>query len=314
MWLLAVSAAFASAFSAWHARQPPPSPHPEPNYRYAADVWRDAAGVLADRPGVVSAERFGHATSGAPLWVFRVRDPSVPVARRMLVIAQIHALEWVPTEIATEFLAAAARHPPPGVELWIVPVLNPDGRAKVERDLDDGRNAYRRGNGANVDLNRDFAINRDEGEGLTQPESRAVDALAAAQRFDVAVSLHAFGGFVFYPWAGRWKRPEDHAELHALATVASAGMTRHPYRPRQLSRYLFAFHGPGMEIDHLYGRYGTRALLVETTRSGMSATRPKDWFTYFRWYNPREPAPHAREGVSLLRALAWHLVAEARGW
>jgi hypothetical protein len=201
----------------------------------------------------------------------------------------------------------------------VIPSLNPDGRAKVERDLVEGRNAFRRGNANNVDLNRDFEVNREaraiwrhviprryatSPSPLSQPESRALDALADAERFDVAVSLHAFGGFLYYPWAGRWERPADWKEFHRLGLVMQGAMGAHAYRPRQLSRWGFFFRGHGMEIDHLYGKYGTKAFLVETTRSGIDPLRPGEWKRHFRTYNPRDPARHVREVVDALRALA----------
>ena len=212
--------------------------------------------------------------------------------------------------------------PVPNVEIVVVPSLNPDGRAKVETDLLAGRNAYRRGNRDNVDLNRDFAVNRTSDAvwkaiipsryatspgALSQPESRALDALAAAEHFDAAVSLHAFGGFIYYPWAGRWERAPDWPEFQRLGLIMQAGMGDHAYKPRQLSRWGFFFRGLGMELDHLYGTYGTRAFLVETTRSGLSPLRPGEWGNHFRLYNPRDPAPHIRRGVGLLRALAGEL-------
>ena len=200
--------------------------------------------------------------------------------------------------------------------------LNPDGRAKVEADLLAGRNAYRRGNEENVDLNRDFAVNREaraiwrhvipkryatSPAPLSQPESRALDALTAAERFDVAVSLHAFGGFLYYPWAGLWERPDDWAEFQRLGLVMQSGMGAHAYKPRQLARWGFFFRGHGMELDHLYGTYGTKTFLVEVTRSGLSPFRPQEWGNHFRLYNPVDPAPHRKQGLGMLRALAREL-------
>jgi len=306
-----------TGFLAWAATHPP-EPHPEPAYHFAEDVWAALAPAVATMPGRVQAFELGRSTIDQPIWGFEVHEAGQPPApRKLLVFANIHALEWVPTEAALAFLQDLLADPPEGVDVTVVPILNPDGRYKVEDDLRAGRNVYRRGNWANVDLNRDFAVNREaeavwkavipgryttSPEPLSQPETRALDALAAAERFDAAVSLHAFGGFIYYPWAGRWKRAEDWHELHTLGLAMQAGMDAHAYRPRQLSRWGFFFRGQGMELDHLYGRYGTRAFLVETTRSGLNPFRG-DLRTYFRWYNPRDPAPHARSVAGMLRAL-----------
>lgn len=320
--LLAAALALALDFATFAAERPP-APHPEPAYRYAEDVWAELAPWVADRPGVVTPEVIGTSLAGRPLWAFHVADPGTPPTRSVLVFANIHALEWVPTEVAVEALVEAIQAPPRGVRLTVIPILNPDGRAKVEADLRAGENVYRRGNHAGVDLNRDFAVNREatavwkaviprryatSPAPLSQPESRALDALAARERYDQAVSLHAFGGFIYYPWAGRWERPEHWRTLHALGETMQAAMGAGAYKPRQLARWGFFFRGHGMELDHLYGSYGACTWLVETTRSGLSPLRPGEWKNHFRWYNPRDPDRHAGKGVAMLRAL-WGAVA-----
>lgn len=321
MFLVLCSLALALDFLSWSATRPA-EPHPEPAYRFAADVWAELRPGVAAKPGLVKAFEVGRTLNDEPIWGFRVAEPGREVKHKLLVMAQIHALEWVPTEAAVELLEDVIAHPPPGVAVTVIPIVNPDGRAKVERDLREGRNAYRRGNEANVDLNRDFAVNRDaqaiwrhlipkryttSPAPLSQPESRAIDALAAAERFDVAVSLHAFGGYIYYPWAGLWDRPDDWRALHERGQGMQQAMGDWAYRPRQLSRWGFFFRGHGMEIDHLYGKYGTMAYLVETTRSGLSPFRPGEWKVRFRQYNPHDPAPHAKKVSAMLRWLAWDL-------
>jgi hypothetical protein len=309
----AVSAAAFLAYAAAH----PPAAHPEPAYHFAEDVYAALAPIVAHEAGVVTPFVVGDTVRGEPIWGFRVADPGTPVTHKLLVFANIHALEWVPTEGALRFLEELAIQPPEGLAVTIIPVFNADGRFKVEEDLRHGFNTYRRGNWENVDLNRDFAVNREataiwkavipnryvtSPAPLSQPETRALDALAAAEHFDVAVSLHAFGGFIYYPWAGRWERAADWREMQALSVAMQAGMGAHAYRPRQLARWGFFFRGQGMELDHLYGTYGTRSFLVETTRSGINPLRG-DGKSYFRWYNPRDPVPHARRVAGMLRAL-----------
>ena len=74
---------------------------------------------------------------------------------------------------------------------------------------------YRRVNSGGEDLNRDFEIHRDataiwkhlfperyttSSAPLSQPESQAIDKLFEQYRFDASVSIHAFGGYIYYPW------------------------------------------------------------------------------------------------------------------
>jgi hypothetical protein len=264
-------------------------------------------------------ERIGTTVNARPIWAFHVQDPAVPVHRKVLVFANIHALEWISAEVAFQLLDDLVEVPPPGVKVTVVPVLNVDGRIRVERDLRAGRNVYRRYNAHGVDLNRDFAVNHDPiaiwqhlipgyywstKERLSQPESRALDALADRERYDRAASLHAFGGYFYTPWAGRWERPDDYAEMLRLGRLMEEAQGLHAYRTKQLSRWGFFFRAQGAEIDHLYGRYGTQAYLIELTRSGFDVRRPWDSYkTYFRWYGPEDPRPHVERGVAALRVL-----------
>ncbi len=308
LWIFGALAGEPLDFPTWAEEQPVVA-HAEPAYHFAAEVFR---AVAAAGPARVVPEVIGYSLGGRPIWAFTVQGEE-PVVTRLLLIANIHALEWIPTEDALAFLVDFAARPAPGVQVVIVPIVNPDGRAKVEADLLAGRNVYRRGNQAQVDLNRDWAVNRDSSaiwrhvipgryvtspEPLSQPETRAIDTLLRARPFDGFVSLHSFGGFIYYPWAGRWARADDWHRLQAIALAMQAGMGPHAYRPRQLSRWGFFFRGLGMELDHVYGEFGIPAFLVETTRSGIEG--PADLKTYFRWYNPRSPERHVTAGVGML--------------
>lgn len=304
----------AASFSAWASHVPdPPTAGVAEDYRFLQDVF----GPIADQLGTTDVERIGHSAAGRPIWAFHVEGEG-PVERTVLVFGGIHALEWMSTEVATDLLLECMASPPDGVRLTVIPLLNPDGRARVEKDLEQGETRYRRGNQRNVDLNRDFAVHREakapwrkilpgyystSAEALSQPESQALDALAAREDYDRAASLHAFGGFFYHPWSGRWARTEDHAEFVRLGRIMEDAQGAHAYKTRQLSRWGFFFRAQGTELDHLYGTYGTHTFLIELTRSGIKPLRPKTWKTYFRWYNPEDTDPHRALGLAAVRAL-----------
>lgn len=306
-------------FLAWTRTLPATDPVPEvaADYRFVGALFGDIAAAIARHPDVVEVEHIGDTVVGRPIWAFHVRDPGREPERKVLIFGGIHALEWVGVEVAADVLIEAIDAPWP-VALTVVPLLNVDGRAKVEDDLLAGRNVFRRGNQPQVDLNRDFAVNTEvraiwahvlpayyghSDAPLSQPESRAIDTLAARERYDRAASLHAFGGFFYYPWTGRFARPPDEAEFVRLGRRMEQAQGAHAYRTRQLGRWGFFFRAQGSEIDHLYGRYGTHAFLVELTRSGIEPLRPWTWKSYFRWYNPADADPHVERGVRAMRAL-----------
>ena len=311
----------------WQSRLPAPLPRSGPDarleadYRFYVDQQAQLALRVSDHDERLTPFDIGRTVEGRPIWAWRVVDPGgPPVQRRLLVVAQLHPIEWLGAEVATDFLLDVAAHPMPGVEIVVVPILNVDGRLMVERDLEDGDlDRYRRTNGNRVDLNRDYTTNRESDAiwrhlipnrytvspaPLSQPETRAVDALAATG-FDVAVSLHAFGGYVYYPWAGRYGRiPQpDRAEHERLGNVISGG----PYKVKQLGRWAFFFKGLGMEVDHMYAARGATSFLVELGRSGLRPLHPGEWGLDFRLYNPADPTRATEQGVGGLRALARQL-------
>lgn len=301
----------------------PPVDHPEADYRFYSDLLHELAPLIEERPGVVQVERIGRTVQGHRIWAFHVTDPSVEVRQKVLVTASIHPMEWVGAEAATDLLLELIDSPVPGVQLTVVPMLNVDGRQRVEKDVLDGVNRYWRTNSNGVDLNRDFSTNREAQAvwrhiiprryttsvaPLSQPETRAVDRLAQREDYDVAISFHAFGGYIYHPWAGLWKRTPDEDRFAELGRVMQSGQGARAYRSMQLSRWAFFFRGHGMELDHLYAEYGTLAFLIELTRTGyqwrsLRADRDVD----FRMYNPRDPDPDTERAVGAVRALMRHL-------
>jgi hypothetical protein len=310
------------------ARTAPGSIRPEPGYRFSTDVQVELAHLTREHPGLIGVRSIGLSVKERPIMAYTLRDPREPARHRVLVLAQIHAMEWVPTEVAVDYIQTFIAQPIPGVELVVVPMLNIDGRVAVEQDLLAGRNIYRRGNANHVDLNRDFAINREalaiwrhvlpgyyqtSPSRLSQPESQAVDRLAAEQHFDVALSFHAFGGYIYHPWAGLYERPPAWDELDHIGRIMASGQGRDAYQVKQLARWAFFFRGHGMEMDHMYGTYGTRSFLIEMTHSGLELRRPATLDEHFRWYNPRDPDHHTAIGVSIIRNLVGWLASLPEG-
>jgi protein MpaA len=82
----------------------------------------------------------GYSVQGRPIRVHEVGDFSGP--RRVLVVGCIHGNECAGTEVSRRLVR---RPPPPGVHLWVVHSLNPDGRRLRVRQ-----------NARGVDLNRNF--------------------------------------------------------------------------------------------------------------------------------------------------------------
>jgi hypothetical protein len=294
-------------------------PAPAEAYR-PAEAWLAAlteATEAASRRGA-RVETVGFTAERRPIRAFTV--PAAADERvRVLVFAGLHAYEWIGTETAGQLLLDLLVAPEPHARVTVIPCVNLDGRLAAEASFAVGSTAWHRENARGVDLNRDFAVNHEPAglwshvlpgyaasspRPLSQPETRALDRLAAREGFDRAASLHAFGGYLYWPWSGRWSRPDDWRTLATLGREMEAAQGRYGYRSRQLSRWGFFFRAHGSEIDHLHGRYGTAAFLVELTRSGLDPLHLRRTMRLpFHWYNPVDPRPHVERGIAALRAL-----------
>jgi protein MpaA len=126
----------------------------------------------------------GQSALGRDIEVF-VRLVDAP-RRRVLVIGGLHGNEPASPPVVRGLLQAQID---PDVEVWLVPVANPDGVA-----------AGLRCNANGVDLNRNYPFEwrpRDGGPApLSEPETQALAALVEQLRPDVVVWVHQPLGYV----------------------------------------------------------------------------------------------------------------------
>jgi hypothetical protein len=132
----------------------------------------------ASRSRWVRLAAVGKSHQGRALWIVRVADPAGPVparTTRIFVLCRQHGDEPASTEAILSLLQRIADRRyrlPPGITLYLAPMVNPDGAAADTRD-----------NGAGVDLNRDWGV-------FTQPETRAVAHAVALIRPQILVDAH----------------------------------------------------------------------------------------------------------------------------
>lgn len=233
-------------------------------------TWIETAAELeslhARYPALTRLEELGRSIEGRPILALKISDePERDDASEpdVLVVGCHHAREFmsveVPLHLARSLLGGYGLDPRltrlvDGRELWVVPLLNPDGHVyqeefqaspewhppgwrKNRRQNDDGT--------VGVDLNRNYAFlwgYDDEGsapdgvsetfrgtEPFSEPETRALQLLVERQRFVVALSYHSFGGLLLYPWGyTRMALTEDQPVFEALA---DSMVRENRYRP-----------------------------------------------------------------------------------
>lgn len=142
-----------------------------------------ATGTAAADPLVDRRELLGTSFDGRPIRGFELGDPSAGAT--VLVVGCIHGDECAGVAIAKRLISS---RPTRYVDLWVVPDLNPDGRA-----------AHTRGNARGVDLNRNFPYRwRPLPRGryysgrrpLSEPESRIAVRLIDRITPDITIWFH----------------------------------------------------------------------------------------------------------------------------
>jgi hypothetical protein len=197
-------------------------------YQTVDQVYADMKQLAAAHPRYVQLVEFGQSLETlqgrahhamVALRFTSKRDQGLPSIR---LGSGIHARELPPVEIMSRFahtLAdgygkdAAITRLLDTREIWIVPLQNPDGRARVEHGATMWRKNTRQDDQSpeGVDCNRNADDHFSQGDQepyaddyrgpspFSEPESQAIRDLALKHHFDVSLDMHCFGGMVLWP-------------------------------------------------------------------------------------------------------------------
>ena len=130
------------------------------------------------KPGFITITEEARSTEGRKVLLVRLNRGGARARFRVLYYAQQHGDEVAGKDALLTLIRDLAAKPellPEDVDLYLMPMLNPDGAV-----------AHRRFNGAGADLNRDHLL-------LAQPETRALHRVARRLRPHLAVDSHEFG-------------------------------------------------------------------------------------------------------------------------
>ena len=139
------------------------------------------AHAAGHRRAVVGVSVIGHSAQGRPIRAWHLGTPG---ATKVVLVSTMHGDEGRVSDILTSLRDG---RPISGVDLWVVPVYNPDGRAR-----------HRRQNARGVDLNRNYPTSwrrvtgrYDSGRRpASEPETRAMMRFLGTVRPAYVVSFH----------------------------------------------------------------------------------------------------------------------------
>lgn len=246
--------------------------------------------IAASHPDRATLHVVGGSIEGRPLVALRIggkTSDAVP----MLVNGAQHAREWIAamttTCVADRLVRGYDKDPAirefvDSTELWIIPVVNPDGY-QYSWSSDRYWRKNRRGTHG-VDLNRNFSLafggsgssnnKRSEiyrGEyAFSEPETIALRDLAKREQVKLHIDFHAYGQLLLYPWNHTPAPATDRDRFAAVGDrLASAIHSQHG-TSYTLKAGANLYPAAGTMTDWMYGEAGALSFTIELRPKGGS--------------------------------------------
>jgi hypothetical protein len=254
-------------------------------------------------PKIARLKRIGRSRQGRPIWALRILAHDDKKSRRrtratVLFNGAHHGNEPLSVEIVLDIISTlldSAKSPQvarwlKNYEFWCVPLINPDGLLafmEVARNTGrkNGAGARHKGphrTGRGVDLNRNYpfqwGVSGNVGSkpkrshqhyrgpnAASEPETRAMMALARRQRFASSISFHTGTIALLSPYTIDKIKNTKPDVAWSIAEKLIEGLPDHPQkRPFKVRRKLYSVEG--VDQDWLMHSFGTLAYLVEASR------------------------------------------------
>ncbi len=280
------------------------------DYRAITERMIELATLAPDR---VTMHGIGSSLDGRTIWALRIgpRNGGTP----MLINGTQHAREWIAamttTCVADRLVreygkGSAVRDFVDSTELWVVPVVNPDGY-QYSWSSDRYWRKNRRG-GFGVDLNRNFSVGWGSGSSnrqraqdyrgereFSEPESAALRDLAKREQIALHVDFHAYSQLLLYPWNYSATPVAERDRYRAIGDrIASAMFAQHEKR-YTLMQGIELYAAGGTMTDWVHGEANALSFTVEL--------RPGRWARGGFVLPPEEIKPTCDEGLAAVLEL-----------
>lgn len=221
----------------------------DPKYRTFDKMASDMKALAAKYPNLCKLVDLGDSwekkqgKANRDIWGLRIGTGNLASKPGVAFLGEHHARELVTSEItfmlAEHFLDNYGKDPEvtfavDNREIWVVPMVNPDGHVLAEAGKDWRKNtdiSYGLTNfgygpeGPGVDLNRNYGYSWDKAPAgsskdpedatfrgsapFSEPETQAIKDLLTSRKFTYCMSYHSFSNVILWPWGYSHEAPPD---------------------------------------------------------------------------------------------------------
>lgn len=257
------------------------------------ELERDLFALESSYPGLAQVSVLGTSLENRNIYALKISDnvASDEDEAEVLFIGCHHAREWISVEVPYllgKYLlenydtVSAVQNLVDRSEIWIIPLLNPDGLEysiyfyrywrKNRRDNGDGT--------FGVDLNRNYGYKwglDNEGsspnpnsevyrgsEPFSEPETQAFRDFFARHQLQFLISYHSHSQIILYPWGYTYEPSDQDALLNELAKNMSLRMEAVNGRAYDYGRAAGSLYTTnGDTTDWSFGTYGIPSYTIE---------------------------------------------------
>jgi carboxypeptidase T len=260
-------------------------------YHSVASLEADLRRLADAHPDITELHEIGRSVENRPIWALRLGERRGSMLK-MGFFGCHHAREWIAVEVPyllAEYLVTHAATDPvkhwfQEGEIWVAPMVNPDGHEFTRTQQRLWRKNRRRNydGSIGVDPNRNYGYmwgtldvstsshtpSDDTYVGpraFSEPEVQAVRNLVARELFAGVITYHSYSQLILFPWGYTSKHiPDpDYGVLQGLAKDMQRlihGVHGETYTVEQASQL---YPTAGDTTDWTYGEYGIPSFTIE---------------------------------------------------
>lgn len=251
-------------------------------------------------PDICKLESIGKSHEGRDIWALKISDnPQVNEAEpAALLMGAHHAREWpsieVPMATALKLIEEyrtneEVKRLVDSREIWIVPMVNPDGVTySMEKSRFWRKNRRNNGSSYGVDLNRNYGYqwgnvgssnsgssDTYHGTGpFSEPESQAIRNFVEREKFQASISYHTYSELILYPFGYAYNVPNPDSKI--FEKMAGDMSKFNGYTPQNSAELYPAM---GDSDDYLYGEKKVLSFTFELCRTFIPDASQIDGFT-----------------------------------